>query len=473
MNNEASGLPERSAAPDSPRKQILKFLGSMQLGIILLLLLAVISVYATLRPMQEAIRYVYTSWWFIGIMSFTALNLLLCTVGRIGFLYRQAFRPSLQLSAEEIKKMPVSRLIKMNKIEADPLSGAKAAFKANGLSVRLVDSPGGPLLFGEKGRVGYFGSVVTHLSLLLILFGAAYGALTGFETQGGGMSGDTFFVREGNFHVNIREVKMEYLDEEGRVRPRAKSNIVVTRRGQEIGRQLVSINLPLRFEGIAIYHSTFLWVAHLTITDPQTGRSTGPVKLLPVRELFAEDILPGGRLENLQRRLPPNTYYFMKDKGIYILARQFVPDFLTISPERGLVTRSHKPNRPVLSFYILVEGGPTPRWNLLELGVPKVVETVAGPVQLELSGFENAAMYSVAKNLGRPYLFAGALLLLAGMYLSFFLVPRRFYALFDGNSSTLTVGGRGYRNKLLIEQVMERIESYLQPKEGNKDAGFN
>lgn len=466
MTND-SGLPERPSAPDSPSRQILNFLSSMQLGIILLLLLAAISVFATLRPMEEAIEYIYASWWFLGIMSFTALNLLLCTVGRSGFLYRQAFRPNLQLSAETIKKMPVSRSIKLKRIEADPLSGAMAAFKASGLAVRMVDGPSGPLLFGEKGRIGYFGSIVTHLSLLLILFGATYGALTGFETGGAGMTGDSFFVPEGNFRVNIHEVKMEYLDEEGKVRPRAKSNVSVTRRGEEIGRQLVSINMPLRFEGTAIYHSTFLWVAHLTITDPQTGKATGPLKLLPAHGLYAEGIFLSARPENLRRKLPPNTYYYLEDKGIYLLARQFVPDFLTVSAERGLVSRSYKPNRPVLSYYILFEGGPTPRWNLLELGVPKVVETVAGPVKLELSGFENAAVYSIAKNLGRPYLFAGAILLLAGMYLSFFHIPRRFYAVLDGNSSTLAVGGRGYRNKLLVEQVMERIESYFQQKEGN------
>ncbi len=439
MNNEASGLPERPAAPDSPQKQILNFLSSMQLGIILLLLLAVISVFATLRPMDEAIANIYTSWWFVGIMSFTALNLLLCTVERIGPLYRQAFRPRLEISFEAVKKMSVSRTVKLKKTAADPLSGAAAVFKANGLSARVVDAPAGQLLFGEKGRLGYFGSVVTHLSLLLILLGAMYGALTGFETQGGGRSGETFFVREGNFHVNIHEVKMEYLDEDGKVRPRAKSNITVTRRGEEIGRQLVSINIPLRFEGVSIYHSTFLWVSQLTITDPQTGESVGPVKLLD------------------------GDQYTVQDKNIAISALAFFPDF-TMTPEGRPTTRGYKPNRPVLAYRI-TEGGQQRQWELLELGKPTVVETAAGPLELTLSGFENAAVYSIAKNLGRPYLFIGSMLMLAGMYMSFFLSPRRFYAVFDGKSSTLAVGGRGYRNKLLIEQLMEKIETELQQKE--------
>jgi cytochrome c biogenesis protein len=440
LTNETSGLPERPHQPESPFKQILDILSSMQLGIILLLLLAVISVFATLRPMDEAIENIYTSWWFIGIMSFTALNLLLCTVERIGPLYRQAFRPRLEQSFETVKKMSVSRTIRLKKAGDEPLSGAMAAFKANGLSARIIEDPNGKLLFGEKGRLGYFGSVITHLSLLLILLAAMYGWLTGYETQGGGRSGESFFVREGNFHVNIHEVKKEYLDEDGMVRPRAKSNISVTRRGEEIGRQLVSINVPLRFEGVTIYHSTFLWVSQLTITDPQTGESEGPVKLLD-----------GDR-------------YTIEDKGISVSALAFFPNF-TMTPEGRPTTSGYKPNRPVLAYRIVEEGGQQRQWDLLELGVPKTVETAAGPLELTLSGFETAAVYSIAKNLGRPYLFIGSMLMMVGMYMSFFLSPRRFYAVFDGKSSTLAIGGRGYRNKLLIEQIMERIETELQQKE--------
>lgn len=440
MTKEKSALPERPCEPDSPLKQILDFLCSMQLGIILLLLLAVISAFATLRPMDEAIENIYTSWWFIGIMAFTALNLLLCTLRRIGSLYRQAFRPKRNLTLDAVKKMPVSRMIKLKINSSDPLTSPRAAFKACGLAVSTTDGPEGPVLFGEKGRLGYFGSVITHLSLLLILFGAMYGELTGFETQGGGMGGETFFIREGNFHVNIHEVKMEYLDEDGKVRPRAKSDITVTRHGEEIGRQFVSINLPLRFAGISIYHTTFLWVTHLTVTDPQTGRSLGPIKLLE------------------------GDQYTVEDKGISVRALAFFPDF-TMTPEGVPTARSYKPNRPVMAYQIIGEGGQQRQWELLELGVPQTVETAAGPVKLTLSGFENAAVYSIAKNLGRPYLFIGSMLMLVGMYMSFFLSPRRFYAVFDAKSSSLLVGGRGYRNKLLLEQVMEQIETELQQKE--------
>lgn len=440
MAKETPGLPEGAKAPDSPLKQIFNFLSSMQLGIILLLLLAVISVFATLRDMQDAIRTIYTSWWFVGIMSFTALNLLLCTLERVGPLSRLALKPKRVMSAEEIKRLQVNRAIKLRKTALDPLAVAGEAFRAGGLQVNVSDGPDGPVLFGEKGRLGYFGSIVTHLSLLVILLGAMYGALTGFETRNGGMAGDTFYVPEGNFHATVHSVRMEYLDDAGRIRPRAVSDVSITRNGREIKREMVSINDPLRFEGISIYHSTFLWVAHVEITDPQTGRTEGPVKFLD-----------GDR-------------YALQDKGIQINALAFFPDF-TMTPTGQPTSRSYKPNRPVLAYRIIEGGQPLP-WGLLELNRPEKVETPGGPVELTLTGFENVAVYSIAKNLGRPYLFAGAVFMVIGLYMSFFLFPRRFWAVFDASSSTLHVGGRGYRNRLGIEQAMERIESEIRQREG-------
>jgi cytochrome c biogenesis protein ResB len=134
LTNENPGLPEQTPVQESPLRQILKFLSSMQLGIILLLLLAVISIYAaTWKEHDVAITSIYSSWWFIGIMAFTALNLLLCTIERMRPTWRQAFNPRRELKAEVIKKMPVSSIIKVKQPGDRPLERVEEAFRANGL----------------------------------------------------------------------------------------------------------------------------------------------------------------------------------------------------------------------------------------------------------------------------------------------------------------------------------------------------
>jgi cytochrome c biogenesis protein len=432
-------MPEQHTTPDNPIKQILNFLSSMQLGIILLLLLAVISVFATLRPMELAIENVYQSWWFVGIMGFTALNLLLCTVERVGPLSRLALHPKKVTTADSIRKMQINSTIKMKEgAELAPLDIAAGAFHKAGLKVSVEEGPEGTVIFGEKGKFGYFGSIVTHLSLLLILLGAMYGALSGFEARNGGWAGGFFNVPEGNFRVDISDVKME-MEEDPSIRPRVYTDMTVTRDGQVLKQGTVSINNPLRFEGTTIYHSTFLYIPEINLKDVETG------------EEKADKYFEGDRLP-----LDPQG-------TSYIQLMQFFPNF-SMRPDGAPFSKNYNPERPVVAG-ILIENGQRSGTVFLQMNQPEQIETSAGPVEVLLTGFDVAAVFSIAKNLGRPFLFIGAVLMVLGLYMSFFLFPRRFWAIYDERKSTLLIGGRGYRNRLGIEQAMERIESEIQSRE--------
>lgn len=434
MTKETPGVPEQQTATESPVKQIVNFLSSMQLGIILLLLLAVISLFATFRPMELAIENVYTSWWFVGIMAFTALNLLLCTVERMGPLTRQAMQPKKVATADGIRKMQLNTAIKL---QDEPLAKAETAFKKVGLQTEVTETPDGPVVFGEKGKFGYFGSIVTHLSLLLILLGAMYGSLTGFEARNGGYAGGGFFVPEGNFRVDITNVKM-VLEDDPKVRPRVYTDMTITRGGQIIKQDTISINDPIRFEGTTIYHSTFLYLPEITVKDPATGQQQDG------------KFFEGDRIS-------------LDNQGTYVQIMQFFPNF-SMRMDGTPFTRDYSPNNPVAAG-IMVRGGQRVGTVFLELNKPQVLESAQGDVEVLLTGFDVAAVFSIAKNLGRPYLFIGSVLMILGLYMSFFLFPRRFWAVYDERKGTLLIGGRGYRNRLGIEQALERIESEILSRE--------
>jgi len=172
-------------------------------------------------------------------------------------------------------------------------------------------------------------------------------------------------------------------------------------------------------------------VPHLTITNPGTGVTEGPV------------------------RLYERDRHFRSDLELYIQTLAFFPDF-TMNARGMPITRSYATNRPVLAYQIAYPDGTTGAWALLELNKPKMAVTRNGPLELTMVGFETAVVYSIIKNLGRPFLFTGAVLLIIGLYMSFFLFPRRVYAAFDDKSSTCFIGGRS-RNKLVLEQLMDRI----------------
>ncbi|HSW10640.1 MAG TPA: cytochrome c biogenesis protein ResB [Bacillota bacterium] len=90
-----------STAPDRPAGNrvlervapVLRRLGSMRMGIVLLAFLAMTSALATLHPMERAIRDIYTSWWYLGAAGLLAANLLACSAARLLALVRRAGRP--------------------------------------------------------------------------------------------------------------------------------------------------------------------------------------------------------------------------------------------------------------------------------------------------------------------------------------------------------------------------------------------
>jgi len=430
---EAPGRP-RKIAPKNMFKGIIKILSSMQLGIMLLLILAAISVFATTREMERAIEYIYRSWWYLGLIAFTALNLILCTAKRIVPLLRQTLKPIKAVTEDGIRKMPVSRALKIQE-QRNPVAVAAGAFKQAGLNISVSEgSDGAAVVFGEKGRFGYFGSFLTHLSLLVIFFGAVYGGLTGYEDQNCWWVGSNFFVPEGDFQVKIADIRMAE-EENPAIRPRIYTDVIITRGDTISNRGTVSINYPLRFEGNSIYHSTFVYLPLIKLTDINTGETK--------TSRFFEDA----------------PVYLDPLRTTYIQLRQFFPHF-AMRPDGSPYNVNYRADNPVAAGFLVRNNLPD-GVVFLKLDRPNVFETPEGSVEAVLTGFELATVFSINKNLGRPYLFAGALLMLAGLYLSFFIFPCRFWAIFDQRESTLLIGGRGYSQGRGVEQVMERIETEI------------
>lgn len=450
MAKETPSAPQRQSAPASPIKQIFTFLGSMQLGIILILLLTVITAFATTRPMTLAIENIYTSWWFLGIMAFTGLNLLMCTINRIGPLTRQALHPSRVKTADEIDRMHVNTAVKLPGTSEEALAKAEKAFRSKGLQTTVIKAETGTVVFGEKGKYGYFGSIVTHFSLIIILLGAAYGGITGFETANGGAPGDEFFVPEGNFDAFIHDVSLAW-PEGPQVRPKATADITVNYEGRQI-RGTTSINQPMRFSGITLYQTSYFWVPIIEVRDTDTDQ------VETLKPLYNSDT------EGRFARYGVDNRVVFHDKEVYIEFPVFLVDF-TMSP-RGLpITATQHPSDPRIVYRASDFAGNSEPWGILPMGESRLIETPNGNVEITLSGFENFIILSIARNLGRPFLFTGSLLMILGMYMSFFLFPRRFWAVYDDKKSMLLLGGRSYRNRLGVEQIMERIEAKIKDGE--------
>jgi cytochrome c biogenesis protein len=194
-----STLPGPSSSPWRPLLRLVAWLADLRLAIVLLLLIAGASGLGTAIPQKEAVdfyheRYddapwlgwlkadgllrlqldhVYSSGWFLALLAFLGLALLLCS-------WRRQW-PALQASLRWIDYTTPRQLSKLNLAETlqtpqdDALRALASQLRAKGWSVREQEGR----LAARKGLVGRVGPLLVHAGLVVLMVGAAWGALAG------------------------------------------------------------------------------------------------------------------------------------------------------------------------------------------------------------------------------------------------------------------------------------------------------
>ena len=179
--------------------RLVAWLADLRLAIVLLLLIAVASGLGTAIPQKEAadfyhqrydeapwlgwlqadgllrlqLDHVYSSGWFLALLAFLGLALMLCS-------WRRQW-PALQASLRWIDYTTPRQLSKLLLAETRPMPGDGALealaseLRAKGWSVREQEGR----LAARKGLVGRVGPLLVHAGLVVLMVGAAWGALAG------------------------------------------------------------------------------------------------------------------------------------------------------------------------------------------------------------------------------------------------------------------------------------------------------
>ena len=243
----------------------------MTFGMILLVLIAACSVAGSLIPQQrETMEYVsrygadaaewimrlglhdvFSASYFIVLMAALCLNLLLCSVIRVVKLRGAGKRLQAAAAAMERKPAPADQL--------------HAYFARRGYR---KTKQGGVTLY-SKYAVGFYGSFLSHLALIVLLVvGAAtvYGADVQDRTV---MPGQTLTLEDGTtLTVNAFQIE----DETGRL-DYASRIVMKDGKGNESPQTVVRVNEPLRFGGYKVYQQTYGTAGAVTVVNAQTGGS--------------------------------------------------------------------------------------------------------------------------------------------------------------------------------------------------------
>lgn len=420
-------------------EEVWAFLSSMRVGISLLLLLTGMSIYgATFLTHQEALQRVYGSWWFVGTLAVTGLNLIVCSINRWEALWKRATFLNTAVSPEALKRY--------REMASFPVKGAgeKTAqhvleyMKTKGYRAEVTVKESGFLVSADKGRFGYFGSLVTHISLVLLLLAAFIGIVSGFESFDGGFPGRIFPVPEAGISVRIDDFEIKYRDDHSI--EQYVSTLTVFEGGQEVKQETIFVNKPLRYKGVAFYQSSYGWGVDLRIVNEGLGQ-TGEAVTLRAGQVYQH----------------PET-------GLRLYIMEFFPDF-SMTTTGVPFSLSDKPLNPRVAYTFYDAAGQL-MGQQYYLENPNSSVELPGGYTLEFLGWRNYTGFQIVKNPGKPLALVASLLMLAGLFMSFYLFPRRVWAyVAGGEPSQVLMAGQSHRNKVGFELEFKRLVEDLRKRQ--------
>ena len=215
---------------------------------------------------------VFSSIWFKSVSVLLAVSILACSINRAPQLWQRAFRPRVHVVDSFFIKAALRAEVTV------PLPPAAAFERVQTMLRRhrfrtIVDPKGSGLnLYSDRFRFGPFGTVIAHVSFVLILMGVLLTAATGFKNnQFAAPVGSRVEVGHGTGLAVEAQAFSDsyYLD--GSPKDYA-SDLVLYKDGKRVARKTVRVNSPLRWGGIAFHQSFFGTAASMQVKD-DTGKS--------------------------------------------------------------------------------------------------------------------------------------------------------------------------------------------------------
>lgn len=211
--------------------------------------------------------HVFSTWYFQGLFALLSLSILACSINRAPRLWRVATRPRTSMRDAFFAHAPLRATIDL---PADVEASSEQVRKVlRGKHFRVLDGHAkvGSDVYADRFRWGPFGTVVAHISIIVIMLGFVVSATTGFK--------DKDFIAPVGVPVNVGHgtglvVKaLSFTDtyyDNGSPKDYV-SELQLTKGGTQVARQEVRVNSPLIYNGVWFHQSSFGVGADVTVTE--------------------------------------------------------------------------------------------------------------------------------------------------------------------------------------------------------------
>ena len=407
--------------------QVLNWLSSLKIAILLLLLIAISCAAGTFIPQQELdqfyydtfnknpllglingnililfeLNHIYTSFWFLLLLTWLGLALSVCSFRRQLPILKSALNWIDYKSPLQISKLSIAQTIETNN-PSESLKKLSINLKKQGWNVKETDGR----IAARKGVIGRLGPILIHIGMILLMIGATYGSLNGKTIErflAPGRSIDLLNNKEEKeLTIKLQNFQIER-DPQGRAEQYRSIVKVIEPNGSNEEKE-ISVNYPLRYKGLTLYQADWSLSA-ITLQIEDSPKLQIPIKSIPdLGEQVWGTIIPTSKdgkeeiLLTVESELGPVTIYdndgtrltnLSIDKGAEV-KNNFIK-IINIIPSSGLLLK-HDPGVPLVytSFAIILIGGSlsiistNKIWVLHEKGKPLIY--IGGLSNRNLSG---------------------------------------------------------------------------------------
>lgn len=431
------------------KQQFISRLANLRFAIVLLLSIAVFSIFGTVIEQKQSLSFyqnnypedpalfgflswkvilttgldhVYTTWWFVSLLIIFGASLTACSFTRQLPTLKSARRWQYYKRPSQFEKLALSTELKNINLD-DVVSQLEQK------NYKIFRD--GNQLYARKGIIGRIGPIVVHVSMLVILLGAIWGAFTGFMAQEMVASGETFqiknIVEAGKFSrskipqdwsVRVNDFWIDY-STEGDINQFYSDLSVVDQQGNEIKQETIHVNQPLRYDGVTFYQTDW------GISAVKVQLNNSPVFKLPMAKLNKE-----------------------QQKNLWGTWVPIKPD---LSEGVSLLTRDLKGTLLVYDTTGKLTGVVRPGMGIEVEGITLKVLDLIGSTGLQIKA-----------DPGIPIVYTGFGLLMVGVVMSY-VSHSQIWALKTDNS--LYLGGKTNRAQLGFEQEFFTILTALEQPE--------
>ena len=374
--------------------QILNWLSSLKIAILLLLIIAISCALGTLIPQQESdqfyyenfnknpflgllngkilllfeFNHIYTSFWFLFLLTWLGVALAVCSFRRQLPILKSALSWIDYKSPKQITKLSISQAIITNDLSKD-LEKLKNNLIKNGWNVKETDGR----IAARQGVIGRLGPILIHLGMILLMIGATYGSLNGKTIEKFLAPGRSIDLvnnkKESGLIIELKNFKIER-DPQGRAE-QYRSIVNITEPNGENQSKEISVNYPLRYKGLTLYQADWS-IAAITIEIGNSPKLQIPVNsitelgdqvwgtVIPTTKDGKEPILLTVNSETGPVKIYDEDGIFITNLNINNKAKvknNFIK-IVNIIPSSGLLLK-YDPGVPLVytSFAVIIVGG--------------------------------------------------------------------------------------------------------------------